>query len=205
MFTKMKSIEEAYRSVRRVMVVITIGCLLLCGYVFFRSYQLAVMAENKVYVLADGKALEALAGERKDNVTVEARDHISTFHHLFFSLEPDNKVIETNIAKALYLADGSAKKQYQDLRESGYYSGIISGNISQHLKVDSISLTMDRHPYSFRCYGVLSIVRSTNTTTRSLVTEGYLRNTSRSDNNPHGFLIEKWITVENKDLKTDSR
>ena len=27
---------------------------------------------------------------------------------------------------------------------------------------------------------------------------------SRSDNNPHGFLIEKWNTIENKDLKVET-
>ena len=39
----------------------------------------------------------------------------------------------------------------------------------------------------------------------SLITEGYLRNVSRSDNNSHGFLIEKWTIIENKDLKTENR
>jgi hypothetical protein len=40
---------------------------------------------------------------------------------------------------------------------------------------------------------------------RNLITEGFLRNVARSDNNPHGFLIEKWTTIENKDLKTEKR
>jgi hypothetical protein len=39
---------------------------------------------------------------------VEARDHVKTFHQLFIYLDPDNKVILANLAKALYLADGSA-------------------------------------------------------------------------------------------------
>ncbi|MDP3180258.1 MAG: conjugative transposon protein TraK, partial [Bacteroidota bacterium] len=40
---------------------------------------------------------------------------------------------------------------------------------------------------------------------RSLITEGALRNVSRSDNNPHGFLIERWNTIENRDIKTENR
>jgi len=40
---------------------------------------------------------------------------------------------------------------------------------------------------------------------RSLITEGYLRNTLRSDNNPHGFLIEQWRTLENKDISIRNR
>jgi hypothetical protein len=29
--------------------------------------------------------------------------------------------------------------------------------------------------------------------------------TVRSGNNPHGFLIERWSTIENKDLKIEKR
>jgi len=60
---------------------------------------------------------------------------------------------------------------------------------------------MNTYPYHFRCYATQSIIRTTSTVTRSLITEGDLRNVSRSDNNPHGFLIERWNTIENKDLK----
>jgi hypothetical protein len=37
------------------------------------------------------------------------------------------------------------------------------------------------------------------TINKLLVTQGYLRNVSRSDNNPHGFLIEHWETLANRD------
>ena len=40
---------------------------------------------------------------------------------------------------------------------------------------------------------------------QNLITEGNLRNVSRSDNNPHGFLIERWNTIENKDLAVENR
>ena len=50
-----------------------------------------------------------------------------------------------------------------------------------------------------------TIIRATSTVTRNLITEGYLRNVSRSDNNPHAFLIEKWKTLENRDIKAEKR
>jgi len=59
---------------------------------------------------------------------------------------------------------------------------------------------MDREPFGFKCYATQVLVRSTSTVSRSLVTKGYLRNVSRSDNNPHGFLIQRWQTVLNQDL-----
>lgn len=205
MFTKMKNIDTAFRYIRLFTVVIIAGCFLLCGFVLYKSYQLAAITQSKVYVLANGKALEALAGERKDNIPVEARDHISMFHHYFFTLDPDDKVIQGNITKAFYLADGSAKRQYENLKESGYYSNIIAGNISQRISIDSILLRTETYPYYFQCYATQQIIRTTSIVSRSLLTEGYLRNVSRSDNNSHGFLIERWRTTENKDLKTITR
>jgi conjugative transposon TraK protein len=156
-------------------------------------------------VLANGKALQAFAGDRKDNIPVEARDHVKMFHQYFFSLDPDEKVIQSNMNKALYLADASAKKVYESLKENNYYTGIISGNISQQINVDSVFVNVETYPFYFKCYATEKIIRPSTMTTRSLLTEGYLRNVSRSDNNPHGFLIERWNTIENKDIKTINR
>ena len=127
------------------------------------------------------------------------------FHEYFFNLDPDEKVIQSNINKALYLADASARKVYESLKENNYYTGIISGNISQRINVDSVFINMDSYPFYFKCYATETITRPSTITTRSLLTEGYLRNVLRSDNNPHGFLIEKWNTIENKDIKTINR
>lgn len=173
--------------------------------VVIKSLQFAERASGTVYILSAGKALEAFASDRKDNIPVEARDHIRTFHQLFFTLAPDEKVISANITRALYLADGSARKLYDNLKENGYYAGIISGNVSQGVVVDSVSLDAHTYPFYFRCWATQQIVRPTSVATRSLVTEGWLRNCSRSDNNPHGFLIERWSTLENKDLKVEDR
>ena len=205
MFKQMKNIDTAFRHVRSFTLLVVMGSMLLCGFTLYKSYQLASTVESKIYILANGKALEAYASERKDNIPVEARDHVKTFHEYFFTLDPDDKVIQANITKALYLADASAKRAYDNLKENGFYTNIISGNISQRIKVDSVQVDTIQYPYYFRCYATQDIIRTTSTVSRSLLTEGYLRNVSRSDNNPHGFLIERWTTLENRDIKTINR
>ena len=127
------------------------------------------------------------------------------FHHYFFTLDPDEKVIQVNITKAMYHADASAKQQYDNLKENGYYSNLIAGNISQEIVADSIYIDTDQYPFYFRYQGQQRIIRPATVVTRNLITEGYLRNVSRSDNNPHGFLIEKWRTLENKDINIQNR
>jgi conjugative transposon TraK protein len=205
MFKKMKNIDTAFRHVRGFTMLLIVGCVVLCGYTLYKSYGLVAQMQSKIYILANGKALEAYASERKDNIPVEAKDHVIVFHTLFFTLDPDDKAIQTNITKALYLADGSAKRVYDDLKENGYYAGLISGNVNQTISVDSVTIDINEYPYRFSCYATQNIVRPTSITTRSLITVGSLRNVSRSDNNPHGFLIERWNIIENSDLKTVSR
>lgn len=205
MFSKMKNIDVAFRHVRTFTMLVIMACALVTCFALYRSFSLVSKMQDKVYILANGKALEAYASDRKDNVAVEARDHVKTFHKLFFTLDPDEKAIRENVNKAFYLADESAKRIYDDLKENGYYAGIISGNVSQTLVVDSVRIDTDEYPYQFECFATQKITRTTSVAYRSLVTEGNLRNISRSDNNPHGFLVERWKTLENKNLRTENR
>lgn len=205
MFTKMKNIDTAFRYVRGFTMLLIVGCIIICCYTLYKSFTAVTLMQDRVYILANGKALEAYSSDRKDNVPVEARDHVKTFHKFFFTLDPDDKVIKANVTKALYLADDSAKRVYDDLKENGYYAGVISGNISQTITIDSTTINTDEYPYYFKCYAKQCIIRTTSILNRNLITEGTLRNVSRSDNNPHGFLIERWNTLENRDLGVENR
>ena len=184
---------------------VIMGCFGFAGYAFFEASEAVARAQQRVYILSSGKLMEAMASDRKENLPVEARDHIRTFHLLFFTLDPDEKVIGDNLGRALYLADVSAKRVYENLKEEGYYADVISANISQRVVIDSVTLDMTNLPFYFRCYGVETITRATSVVTRELLTEGYLREVSRSDNVPHGFLIERWAIISNRDLKTEGR
>lgn len=205
MFTQTKNIDSAFRHIKAFSLILVTGCFLLSGFVLYKSYELSARMQDKIYILAGDQAMEGFASLRKDNVLVEAKSHIRLFHTYFFTLDPDEKVIEANMSKALYLADASAKKQYNNLKETGYYSNIIAGNISQQISIDSISVNIQSEPYFFRCTGFIKIIRPNSMVTRNLVTQGYLRNVSRSEHNAHGFLIERWETLENKDIKTENR
>ncbi len=205
MFQQLQNIDTAFKHIRLFTAGVIILSLTLSGYVVYKSFGFITASQERIYILANGKALEAWSSERKDNIPVEARDHIKMFHHYFFTLDPDEKVIQTNLTKALYLADASAKRQYDNLKESRYFSNLISGNISQQIEGDSIQLDLNQHPIYFKYYGKQKLIRTSSIVTRQLITEGFIRNVTRSDHNPHGFLIERWNTLQNNDLKTENR
>lgn len=205
MFRQFNNIDTAFRYVRLFSFILIGACMAIVCFAIAESYRMVQQTQERIYILANGKAIEAFSAERKDNVPVEARDHIKMFHFYFFSLDPDDQVIASHISQALYLADASAKTEFDNLTESGYYRGIISGNISQQVSMDSIVINMDSYPHLFRYYGKQHIIRPTAILSRNLVTEGYLRNVSRSDANPHGFLIERWRIINNQDIEIKNR
>jgi len=200
MFTQFRNIDTAFSHIKRFSLFLIVACVLMSGFAIWKSFAMVREITGKVYILANGKALEAFSAERKDNVAVEIRDHVKMFHYWFFTLDPDEKVIQRHMLKALNLADQSAKKSYDNLKEQGYFTALVSGNISQEIAVDSVALDLDAYPFGFKCFATQTLVRSTSTVRRRLVTRGEVRNVSRSDNNPHGFLIQRWETVENVDL-----
>ena len=136
----------------------------------------------------------ALSQDLEQNRPVEAREHVRRFHELFFTLSPDKSAIEGNIQRAMFLSDRSAYAHYVDLAEQGYYNRIISGNMSQRIGIDSVRCDFNTYPYEVVTYAKLS-----------LVTRGRLLNSTRSDNNPHGFILEAFRVVENRDIKVYDR
>jgi conjugative transposon TraK protein len=200
MFTHLKNIDTAFKHIKTFNIVLIVANVFITCFVVYSNNKVLDKAQHTVHILYNGKLLEAIASQRKDNLPVELRDHIKTFHEDFFNLSPDDKAIQSNVAKALYLADESAKRQYDNLRESGYYNNLISANISQQIKVDSTVLSGNQFPYFFKCYATEKLIRASSTVTRKLVTQGEVRDlNSQTDNNPHGFLIQRWEVLANRD------
>ena len=205
-FKSLKNIETSFKQIRIIAFVFVVLCAGITGYSVYSSYTFAEAQRQKIYVLDDGKSLMlALSQDLSQNRPVEAHEHIKRFHELFFTLAPDKQAIESNINRALFLVDKSAFRYYQDMSEKGYYNRVVSGNINQVIQVDSIAFNFDTYPYKAVTYAKQRIIRASNVTERSMVTRCDLINSVRSDNNPHGFTMERFEIIENRDLRTLDR
>ena len=203
---KQFDIRQKFRFTVYVLLIISLGITGLSAYVFTLSVKMVETSKQKIYVLDNGKSLLVPLRENiSENHDAEARDHVKRFHELFFTLEPDKEYIEKNVKEALYLSDRSAMEQYQSFKENNVYNQVIASDISMTLITDSISLDFSTYPYRFSFYGKQKIVRTSNITIRNLETTGKLRNIYRTDNNPHGFLMENWRIVQNQDIETTRR
>lgn len=206
MFKQLKNLDSAFKFVRLITILVVISSLLICCYNVYTTSQAIKEGQQRVYFIANGKLLDAVAIDKIEVLSVQLQKHVEMFHYYFYNLEPDEDLIKKNINKALYLCDGRAKEEYDNLREQGYYTSVVSSNISQRVDMDSIVVNTDRSPYSFTYYGKLKIVRPTSIATRSLITNGVLRPLKLiSNKNPFGFLIERWKIIDNTDLTIEKR
>jgi conjugative transposon TraK protein len=206
MFKSLKNIETAFQFTRLLAIVTIVVGAIVVIYIKYSSDKMIAKEREKIYVLDKGKSLMlALSQDMAQNRPAEAHNHVRMFHELFFTLSPDNAVINHNIQRALYLADRSAYDHFNDLKEADYYRRLISANIVQRVQVDSIKFNFDDYPYEASTYAQQFITRGSNVTVRSLVTTCYLENTGRSENNPHGFLIIQFKVIENNVLSREKR
>jgi conjugative transposon TraK protein len=205
-FKSLKNIETSFRQIRFFGIVFLCLYAAITVYSVWSAYGFAEAQRQKIYVLDNGKSLMlAISQDLSQNRPVEAREHVKRFHELFFTLSPDKKAIESNINRALFLVDKSAFTYFKDLQEKGFYNRIVSGNINQTLQVDSVACNFDTYPYKVVTYARQMIIRESNMTERSLVTRCNLINSVRSDNNPHGFIMEKFEITENRDIRVMER
>ncbi len=202
---KFFSIEKSFRLIRWVALAVILCITQVSVTAIYFCMRMVREDQRKVYVISDGKVWEALSADRGDNIIAEARDQVFSFHEAFFTLSPDPHLIDEHVNKAFGLSDGSAHEVYQKLAEDGYYRRIISENISQVVHSDSVWIDTRTYPYHFKYFGTLTITRISSTTTRRCWTEGYLRVLSRSENNSHGMLIERWTILDNSDISTVPR
>ncbi|WP_304480343.1 conjugative transposon protein TraK [uncultured Duncaniella sp.] len=205
-FKSLKNIESSFRQLRLFGIIFVSMCAVVVSVALIMVFDFAEKQRDKIYVLDNGKSLMlALSQDMSQNRPAEAREHVRRFHELFFTLSPDKSAIEHNINRALILSDNSAYNYYSDFAEKGYYNRIISGNINQVCNVDSVVCDFNNYPYTAKTYARQMIIRQSNVTQRSLITVCRLTNSSRSDDNPNGFIIEGFTILENKDISTVKR
>jgi conjugative transposon TraK protein len=175
--------------------------IVISGFVF--SYRLIKDSRKSIYVLDNGVPILVKQTDLLLNRPVEYEAQIALFHNLFFTLTGDDKFIKKQVERSLYLIDESGMKEYQNLKEKGFYNQVISSNSIITVEADSIKI--DEATNKFIYYGTQTINRKTQLVIRKLITEGYVKDVPRSPNNAHGVLITSWKTLDNSDLSVKTK
>lgn len=189
----------------KIKLVMIVSCLFLAGCIVVSLGSIIIAkgmvddAHKKIYVLDGNVPVLVKQTDMSETFDVEAKSDIEMFHHLFFTLAPDDKYIQYTMQKAMYLIDETGLAQYNALKEKGFYNNVIGTSTICSIFCDSIKLNKDSLTFTY--YGRQRIERRTNILMRQIVTAGNLRRVPRTENNPHGILITNWRTLVNKDLE----
>lgn len=198
-----KNLENKIKLVAIVCSVFLAGCVVISMTSIWTARNMVVDAQKKIYVLDGTVPILVERTTMDETLDVEAKSHIERFHHLFFTLAPDDKYIKYTMDKAMYLVDETGLAQYNTLKEKGFYNNIMGTSAVFSIYCDSINF--DPQKMEFKYYGRQRIERRTSILTRELVTAGHLKRVPRTDNNPHGLLIVNWRTLLNKDIEQKTK
>ena len=194
-----KNLENKIKLVMIVSCLFMVGCIIISLGSIFTAKGMVDDAHKKVYVLDGNVPILVQRTTMDETLDVEAKSHVELFHHLFFTLAPDDKYIEYTMEKGMYLVDETGLAQYNALKEKGFYNNIMGTSAVFSIFCDSIKFDKDKMQFTY--YGRQRIERRTNILMRKLVTAGELKRVPRTDNNPHGLLITNWRTLLNQDLE----
>lgn len=194
-----KNLENKIKLVLIICSLFLAGCVVISVSSLFMARGMVNDAQKKVYVLDGNVPILVQRTTMDETLDVEARSHVELFHHLFFTLAPDDKYITYTMEKAMYLVDESGLAQYNTLKERGLFQNIIGTSSVFSIFCDSIKLS--KEDMTFTYYGRQRIERRTNILYREIVTTGGLKRVPRTENNPHGLMIVNWRTILNKDIE----
>ena len=194
-----KNLENKIKLTLVVSCMFMAGCIIISLGALVTAKGMVDDAHKKVYVLDGTVPVLVQRTTMDETLDVEAKSHVELFHHLFFTLAPDDKYINYTMEKAMYLVDETGMAQYNALKEKGFYNNIMGTSAVFSIFCDSI--LFDRDKMQFTYYGRQRIERRTNILMRKLVTAGDLKRVPRTENNPHGLMITNWRTLLNQDLE----
>ena len=195
----MKNYENKIKLVLIVATLVFVSCVIISLGSLFVAKGMVDDAHKNIYVLDGTVPVLVQRTTMDETLDVEAKSHVQMFHHLFFTLAPDQSYIDYTMEKAMNLADETALAQYNALREKGFYNEIIG--TSSVLSIFCDSIQFNKQTMEFKYYGRQRLERRTMILIRRLVTAGRLERTPRTENNPHGLIIRDWRTLLNEDVE----
>jgi len=204
MKTPYKNIYEVLKTNRFiVLTVVTMAMLstIVSSIISFKMYHKSL--DGSFAIGKNGEVIPLQWAQQKENLEVEALQHLRLFHTYFYDLDAIN--FENNIEKALWLGNSTVDAVYRQKKADGVYNRLMQYSLVQ--KVISIDSEIDlkTEPYPFKTTIVFQINRGSIIDSYELVTTGKLLHLEQRNfpKNTHGLLITDYF--ENTLKKVDNR
>ncbi|MFV0468634.1 MAG: hypothetical protein ACK5MK_06875 [Dysgonomonas sp.] len=190
--------------------IITYGCVLITGLTLFFHFKTESKAIDQarmyLYMInADGDIIPLKYADRRDNITMEVKHHLTMLVENFYSLNQNNWERKT-VDKAFWLGD--LEKIHKDRANKGYYNRFIQYNVIQTsaVKPENIEVRPLDSNNEFEFKIIIDMEDNYNGTISKYVifAKGKAKVTDRNfPNNPHGIWVYEYLEEKIQKIDVD--
>ncbi|MFS4467521.1 conjugal transfer protein TraK [Maribacter sp. 2210JD10-5] len=203
MKTPYTNIYTVLKTNRFVVITVVLGAMLtslISGLMVFNIHKKAI--NNAFAIKTDGEVIPLEMVNQKENLMVEALDHLKLFHEYFYGIDANN--YESNLAKALWLGKSSVDNVYRQKKAEGVYNRILQYSLTQRVLSVESEIDLSEEPFPFQSKTIFEINRGATTDKYELITTGDLIFGNRHfPNNTHGLLITNYYEKTLKKINDD--
>jgi conjugative transposon TraK protein len=211
-FSYLSSIQYKFNELRMTMYFVmafsALIMLVVVGFSYYYTNKSVEESRRLIYVMDKNNQTNFIglkSMDKTENRGAEAKYHMVNFHKIFFTIYPDVNEINKNIKEASKYGDNSIIRLYKDFQEKEYYDQIIQGNVHQMVDIDSVNIDTSIKPYKVKTIFTLTSIRESTVQKQRIITESYLRDIFRTENNPSGFFIERLRLTNIQNISETSR
>ena len=192
-----KEFSASFRLMQLLVVTLAVGIILIgIGALYFVN-SAYVSANDRIYVVDKDYTLSGTSvyNDMKSKY-FESYNHVKSFAKLLFEFDQNN--FPENVEAGLKLIGNDGKIIYNQYRDTDLHNTLIKNNASVYIQVDSILVDVQANPVKAQLYARQTFRTSLGVRENFLWAEMDLLEVSRTKDNIHGLLIEKFKVFNNQ-------
>lgn len=206
MKTPYKNIYEVLKMNRFIVLAVIVMAFLstiISSLISYKMYNKAL--DGSFAIGKNGEVIPLQWVQEKENLEVEALEHLRLFHNYFYGLDATN--FESHVEKALWLGDSSVDNVYRQKKADGVYNRLMQYSLVQKVISIKSELDLTTEPYPFRTVTIFQINRGSTIDTYELVSTGKLLHLDKRNfpNNTHALLITDYFENILKKIDYEAR
>ncbi|WP_350288976.1 conjugal transfer protein TraK [uncultured Croceitalea sp.] len=206
MKTPYKNIYEVLKLNRFIVltvIVMALSATLVSSIISYRMYDKSL--KGAFAIGKNGEVIPLQWVAEKENLQVEALEHLRLFHTYFYGLDATN--FEENIEKALWLGNSTVDNVYRQKKADGVYNRLMQYSLVQKVTSINSEIDLSTEPYPFKTVTVFQINRGSVIDTYELMTTGALIHLEKRNfpKNTHGLLITDYFEKTLKKVNYETR
>lgn len=172
---------------------VILGCITIISSFVFAFSVYVYQMNHALTIDKNGDILPLRYININDALKIRSAHHVEMFLKYFYQY--DKTSFESQMQKALWLADESAENIYLLLQNENWFEKVMQYNLIQEIEVkpDNIFIEGDKVPFTFKASCIVRVIQQGQAKSYQLECSGVISKVHENyPLNPHGFLISEY-------------